>query len=90
MEIRPSSLRADGAGGDIGAGATAGFLNQPDAGDFHRFVGGFEHVIERQAGDRGARQRFHLDAGLSVDADFGDDAQACIFRQRFKFDRRPW
>src|SRR6516164_10447853 len=49
----------------IGARPAAGLLQQADAFEHHGFVGGLEHVVEGEAGDRDRGKGLHLDTRLA-------------------------
>jgi len=49
------------------AGAAAGLLDQPDAGEGHGTVDGLHHVVDGEAGNRDRGQRLHLHARLRLD-----------------------
>src|SRR4029079_12680199 len=51
----------------VDAGAAAGLLDQPDAGELDVTVDRLHHVVEGEASDGHRCQRFHLDSGLGVD-----------------------
>src|SRR5262252_3934411 len=44
------------------AAPAATLLDQPDLADFDRTIYGLQHVVNRECGDGGRDQRFHLDA----------------------------
>ena len=74
----------------IGAGAAAGLFDEADAAERHGFVGGFEHVVDGEAGDGDGGQRLHLDAGLARDLDLGGDADARRVARGLEIDASPW
>ncbi len=46
--------------------SSALLFEEPDVLDFHAFVHGFTHVINRQRRDAASRQSFHLNTGFPL------------------------
>src|SRR5688572_30314498 len=74
--------------GTVGAGAAAGLFDETDTVERHGFVGGFEHVVDGEAGDGDGGQRLHLDAGLAGHLDLGGDANAGWIARGLELDGR--
>src|SRR5690606_18501061 len=54
----------------IDARAPAGFFDEPDIRKAHRAIHGFQHIVNREAGDTHRCQRLHLHPGLTGNLDF--------------------
>src|SRR5680860_1758700 len=67
--------RAIGSGRAEGAGAAAGLLDQPNAGEGHGAVDRLAHVVEGEARDGNRGQRLHFHARLAFDFGRGFHAQ---------------
>src|SRR5579862_1364290 len=51
------------------AAAAAALFDEPNAFDAHAAFDRFDHVVDREAGDRDRGERFHLDAGFAGNFD---------------------
>src|SRR6266404_2835886 len=55
------------------ARSPTGLRFQPDVGYHHRFVYRLAHIVDRERGDGGCGERFHLDPSLAVGTGCGND-----------------
>ena len=61
------------------AALAAGLFEQVQVLDVDGFIERLGHVVDRQRGNRGSRERLHFDAGLAGGGGTGDDAHAVCF-----------